>query len=87
MSEYGPADVVIEPDGTTFVRLESPGIGAVLVNMDKLREYMAPPVGGYRFADSALSGLGYAGWRLEYMAGQAVHVPPAGSFIFPGGAV
>lgn len=82
--EYGPADVVIEPDGTTFVRLES-SVGAVLVNMDKLRESMAPPVGGYRFAEGVRPSS-FDGWRLEYMAGQAVHVPPAGS-IFLGGVV
>ena len=68
-------------DGTTFVRLESPA-GAVLVNMDKLRESMAPPVGGYRFKDedfdrhTSRPGLGYVG---------VIPVPTPGSWF--GGAV
>ena len=77
--EYGPADVVIEPDGTTFVRLES-SVGAVLVNMDKLRESMAPPVGGYRFAE----GVNPDGWRLSDLAGIPVHVPPPGTTFLGG---
>ena len=57
MSGYGPADVVIEQDGTTWVRLEAHGV-AVLANLDKLRESMAPPLGGYKF-------VGPWSWEVE----------------------
>ncbi|AYN58290.1 hypothetical protein PBI_KEPLER_64 [Arthrobacter phage Kepler] len=70
--EYGPADVVIDPDGTTWVRLEAYGV-AVLANMDKLRELEAPPVGGYKFAGSEFErhtsrpGVGYFGGVVPVM--------------------
>lgn len=51
MSKYGPADVVVKPDGTTLVRVERFGV-VVYVNIKQLQGPPvppAPPVGGFRF--------------------------------------
>lgn len=59
-----PADVVIEEDGTTWLRLEAYGV-KVWANLDKLREPVTvPPVSGWRFREPSYADLtlGRAAW-------------------------